>query len=161
MFRSTALALAIISLSGGISLAQSGPMPSIIVEHAWARATPGNSKTGAVYLTIVDHGASPDRLVGVASAVAGRAELHTMRNDNGVMKMHAIDALAVAPGAPTELKPGGYHIMLMDLKQPLKEGDHFPLTLRFEKAGSIQVTVQVEKVGAMAPPPGMKPGMKM
>jgi len=161
MFRSIALALAIISLSSGISVAQSASASSIMVENAWARATPGNSKIGVVYLTIVDHGAAPDRLVGVASAVAARAEIHTMTDDKGVMKMHEVDAIAVAPGTPTELKPGGYHIMLMDLKQPLKEGDSFPLTLRFEKAGDIQVTVRVEKVGAMAPAPGMKPGMKM
>jgi copper(I)-binding protein len=160
MLRSIALASALLTVVTTAAAAQSMPSP-IAVENAWARATPGNSKTGVVYLTVVDHGTASDRLVGVSSPVAARAELHSMSDDNGVMKMHTVDAIPVQPGMSTELKPGGYHIMLMDLKQPLKEGGSFPLTLRFEKAGSVPVTVKVEKVGAMAPMPDMKPGMKM
>ena len=160
MLRSIALASVLLTAFASAAIAQTKPSP-IVVENAWARATPGTTKTGAVYLTVVDHGTASDRLVGVASPVAARAELHSMSNDNGVMKMREVDAIPVKPGTPTELKPGGYHIMLVDLKQPLKEGDAFPLTLRFEKAGSIAVSVKVEKVGAMAPMPGMKPGMKM
>lgn len=165
-------------LAGSISLglavaarAQAVPTAPIAVEHAWARATPGNVKTGVAYMTLVDHGPAPDRLVGAWSPVAGQVQLHSMSQDNGMMKMRAVDAIPVEPGRATELKPGGYHVMLLDLKQPLKEGDSFPMTLSFEKAGSVPVTVKVEKAGAMEPQAGppaagpgtgtVKPGMKM
>lgn len=119
------------------------------VEKAWARATPGSATTGAAYLTI--EASRPDRLVGVSTPVAGRAELHAHENDHGVMHMHPVDGVAVQPGVPTVLKPGGIHVMLLQLKQPLKQGETFPLTLRFEKAGTREVTVHVEKPGAAGP----------
>lgn len=146
------------------TLAQTAGAAPITIENAWARATPGTITTGGAYMTLVDHGTSADRLVGVATPVAGKAELHVMSEDNGIMKMRPVDAIAVEPGKPTELKPGGYHVMLIDLKQPLKEGDSFPMTLTFEKAGTIQVTVKVEKPGARGPMPSTSPampGMKM
>ncbi len=82
-----------------------------------------------------------------------------MTQEAGIMKMHEVAAVAVEPGQSTELKPGGYHVMLMALSQPLKEGDSFPMTLLFEKAGSIQVMVKVEKAGAMGPTSGGNPAM--
>ena len=120
------------------------------IERPWARATPGNTRTGAVYMTI-EPGAAPDKLVGIATPVAGRAELHTNMMDNSVMQMRPVDTLALQPGSPAVLKPGGYHVMLFDLKQPLKDGEEFPLTLTFAQAGAKQVTVHVEKAGAMGP----------
>jgi hypothetical protein len=120
------------------------------IEQPWARATPGNVRTGAVYMTI-EPGATPDKLVAIATPVAGRAELHAHMMDKGVMQMRPVDALALQPGAPAVLKPGGYHVMLFDLKQPLKDGEEFPLTLTFAQAGAKQVTVHVEKAGAMGP----------
>lgn len=150
--------LCVLAATGHAQTPTAGP---IIVDNAWARATPGASTTGAAYLTVTDHGAAPDRLIGVSSPVAARAELHTMSNDNGIMKMRALDGLAIEPGKPAELKPGGSHIMLFDLKQPLHEGDSFPLTLTFERAGAVLVTVTVEKIGAMGPMHGTMPGMKM
>jgi periplasmic copper chaperone A len=159
MLRSIVFATLLLAASMAASLAQStAPSPSapIAVENPWARATPGNSKTGAAYMTVIDRGSAPDRLVGVSSPVAARAQLHTASNENGVMKMRQVDGIPLEPGKPIELKPGGYHVMLVDLKQPLKEGDRFPLTLTFEKAGSVAVTVTVQKAGAGAPMPGMK-----
>jgi periplasmic copper chaperone A len=118
------------------------------VEHAWSRATvPG--QTGVIYLTITDTG-SPDRLTSVASPVAASATLHESFSENGVSKMREIAGLAVSPGTPVTLAPGGYHIMLMGLKQPLKQGEAFPVTLTFEKAGAVTATVTVEKPGAAA-----------
>jgi copper(I)-binding protein len=137
---------------------------SIMVQNAWARATPGNIKTGGAYMTLVDQGSGPDRLVSVSTPVAGKAELHVMSEENGIMKMRPVDGITVEPGKPTELKPGGFHVMLIDLKQPLKQGDSFPMSLTFEKAGTIQVTVKIEKPGAMGPMPSASPampGMKM
>jgi copper(I)-binding protein len=167
MMRSLVIAAWLIApwlIAGELSpaLAQTAAAAPITVEKAWARATPGAITTGGAYMTLVDHGTSPDRLVAVSTPVAGKAELHVMSTDNGISTMRPVDALTVEPGKPVELKPGGYHVMLIDLKQPLKQGDSFPMTLTFEKAGTIQVTVTVEKPGAMGPgaSPAM-PGMKM
>jgi copper(I)-binding protein len=147
-----AMALAVVVLLPTPLIAVTAPAQDAgpRIEQPWARATPGNARTGAVYMTI-EPGAAPDKLLAVATPVAGRAELHAHIMDNGVMQMRAVDTLAVQPGSPAVLKPGGYHVMLFDLKQPLKEGEEFPLTLTFGQAGAKQVTVHVEKAGAMGP----------
>jgi copper(I)-binding protein len=122
----------------------------IEVQNAWARATAAGAKAGGVFLTITDKG-GPDRLVGASTPVAAVAEVHETVNDNGVMRMRPISALPLQPGQPVVLKPGGYHLMLMGLKRQLKDGETFPVTLNFEKAGSITTTVHVAKAGAMGP----------
>jgi len=132
---------------------------TIEVDHAWARATPAGARTAALYMTLVNKGASADRLVSVSTPVAGKAEVHNSTTENGVMQMRPAAALEVKPGTPTVLKPGGYHVMLMELKGALKEGQSFAVTLTFEKAGRIEATATVEKTGATAP--GAMPGMKM
>jgi len=132
---------------------------SIEVNHVWARATPSGAKTAAVYMTLTNKGAAADRLISVSTSVADKADIHTTINDNGVMRMRPVTALDVKPGVPTVLKPGGYHVMLMDLKGPLVAGQSFALTLTFEKAGTINATATVEKAGSMGP--GDMPGMKM
>jgi copper(I)-binding protein len=121
----------------------------IAVEGVWARATPAGAATGAVYLTLANRGADVDRLVGVATPVAARAQLHTESSENGVMKMRPLDQLEIKPGSAVVLKPGAAHVMLSGLKQPLKEGETFPLSLEFAKAGRRDVQVTVVKVGAM------------
>jgi periplasmic copper chaperone A len=151
MLRLTTIAAAVLLLScatmrSGVA-ADDGPT----IDHAWARATPGAARTGAVYFTIQ----SPidDRLIRLASPVAGKAELHTHLEENGVMRMREVEGgLAVPAGQEVELKPAGLlHVMLIELNQKLKAGDSFPLTLVFEKAGSREVTVKVERLGAMGP----------
>jgi copper(I)-binding protein len=117
-----------------------------VVTAAWARATPGQSKIGAAYLTIESPVA--DRIVSAASPVAARAEMHAHTTEGGVMKMRQVDGITVTPGTPTVLKPGGLHIMLIDLKAPLVEGQSFLLALTLEKAGEVDVMVKVEKAGA-------------
>lgn len=121
------------------------------INNAWARATPAKAETGAAYVTI--QSPSADRLVSASSPVAKKAELHTMSMQGVVMKMRPIDGLDIPAGQPVTLKPGGEHIMLMGLNQPLREGQSFPLTLDFEKAGPRTVTVTVEKAGAKGPGP--------
>ena len=152
-----------ILLAGLLALAGAAPAwaqtATIEVEHAWARATPGGAKTAALYMTLVNKGAAEDRLVSVSTPVAARAEVHDSTTENGVMRMRPLAALPVKPGTPTVLKPGGYHVMLTELKQPLVAGQSFALSLTFEKAGTIEATASVEKVGATAP--GAMPGMKM
>ena len=119
------------------------------VTNAWARATPGKAENGAAYVTI--ESPTADRLVSASSPVAKKAELHTMSMQGMVMKMRPIAGLDVPPCQSLTLKPGGEHIMLMGLNQPLHEGQSFPLTLDFEKAGPRTVTVAVEKAGSNGP----------
>lgn len=137
--------------------AQEFPLGTLKVVQPWARATV--TQTGGAYLTIDNAGAA-DRLVKVETPIA-TAELHNHIMDGGVMKMRAVDAIPL-PAGRTSLAPGGYHIMLIGLKAPLKEGASFPLKLTFEKAGTVEVTVRVDKPGAMAPggamPMGTMPG---
>jgi periplasmic copper chaperone A len=128
-------------------LIAAGDAPAIQISHPWARATPGAAKTGAAYLTLTDHGAA-DRLIGVSTPAAAMAELHKTIDDRGTMKMRAVDHLTLAPDHPVTLAPGGYHIMLMGLKAPLKRGETFPLTLTFAHAPPMTVTVPVEAIGA-------------
>jgi len=121
----------------------------LTIGHPWARATAGGTANGAAYLTLANGGASADRLVGVASSIAAKVELHTHLMDGGVMKMRPVEGIDIEPGAPIELKPGGLHVMLIGLTAPLKDGDTFPLELTFQKAGKVTVTVNVEATAAM------------
>lgn len=135
----------------GAAWAQNGQLQ---VTNAWARATPGKSQVGAAYVTI--QSPTPDRLVSASSPVAKKAELHTMTMSGMVMKMRPVAGIDIPPDQPVTLAPNGLHIMLEGLAKPLRPGQTFPLTLTFEKAGTRTVSVAVEKVGAMAPMPGMQ-----
>ena len=156
MFRSILLA-GLLAVAGVVTAgAQS---PTVKVEHAWARATPGGAKTAALYMTLLNKGGADDRLVSVSTPVAGKAEVHSTTTENGVMRLRPVEALDVKAGTSTILKPGGYHVMLTDLKAPLVAGQSFAVTLTFENAGKIDATATVQKAGATAP--GAMPGMKM
>jgi periplasmic copper chaperone A len=122
---------------------------AIKVERAWSRAAPQGG-VGALFMTVTDDGGA-DQLVGVSTPLADRVELHESSNDNGVMKMRRVEKLPVSSGKPLILAPGGYHVMLMGLKQPLREGDSFPVTLAFEKAGTVPTEVTVARAGSIAP----------
>ena len=100
-------------------------------------------------MTLTNTGKQADRVVSASTEAAGITELHTHLNENGVMKMRQVNDIRVEAGSTVKLQPGGLHVMLIKLKQPLKEGDSVPLTLRFEKAGEVKVDVKVDKVGAM------------
>lgn len=124
---------------------------AIQIETPWARESPPAAANGAAYMTLVNTGREVDRLLSASGEVAETVELHTHLMENNVMKMRKVEAIEVAPGEPTALRPGGLHIMLIGLKQPLAAGQTFPLTLRFEKAGaaSVQVTVRGKDAAAM------------
>ncbi|MDF0581656.1 copper chaperone PCu(A)C [Bradyrhizobium yuanmingense] len=127
----------------------------LVVSQAWSRATPGGAKVAGGYLTIENKGNAADRLVSVSADIAGKAEIHEMAMDNGVMKMRALDkGLAIEPGKTVKLAPGGNHLMLQELKGPFKRGDRVPVTLQFEKAGKVTVALDVQGVGAQAPGDG-------
>ena len=124
----------------------------LVISQAWSRATPGGAKIAGGYLTIENKGTSPDRLVGGSGDVAARIEIHEMAMNNGVMTMRPLDkGLVIEPGKTVKLAPGGYHLMMMDLKNPLKQGDKVPVTLEFEKAGKVTLSFDVQGVGAQAP----------
>ena len=124
--------------------------PTIEVTTPWARATAPSARAGGLFLTLTDRG-TPDRLVSASTPVAAAAEIHRTVNENGVMKMLPVDGIDLTPGSPVEFKPGGFHIMLMDLKKQLKPGDTFPVTLSFAKAPPITATVTVSAAGASGP----------
>jgi copper(I)-binding protein len=144
--RNTALALACLPV---VAFAHEYQLKSLSIEHPFARATPPGAKSGGAFFVVENASLTPDRLIGVASPAAGSTEMHQMAMDGGVMKMRAVSMLEIPPGGKLELKPGGYHLMLLDLKQPMRAGDKVPLTLTFQNAGSIVVSVEVEAMGSM------------
>ncbi|MCF8483355.1 MAG: copper chaperone PCu(A)C [Rhodospirillum sp.] len=121
----------------------------ITVTEAWARASAGMAKAGGGFLTLSNTGSTDDRLVAAKSDVSTITELHTHIREGDVMRMRPVEAIDVPAGGRVSLQPGGLHVMFIDLKAPLKEGDHFPLTLVFEKSGETTVDVVVKDVGAM------------
>ena len=127
----------------------------LVITEAWSRATPSGAKVAGGYLTIENKGTATDRLISGAGNVAGKVEIHEMGMNNGVMTMRPLDkGLTIEPGKTVKLAPGGYHLMLMDLKNPLKQGEKVPLTLEFEKAGKVTLSLDVQGVGAQAPASG-------
>jgi copper(I)-binding protein len=134
----------------------------LVITQPWSRATPGGAKVAGAYLTVQNKGSAADRLVSGSAEIAGHVEIHEMAMDGGVMKMRALDkGLAIEPGKTVKLAPGGYHVMLMDLKNPLKQGDKVLVTLQFEKAGKVNLILDVEGVGAQAPGGGDHSGHMM
>jgi periplasmic copper chaperone A len=116
----------------------------LLVESPWARESV--TPTGAAYLTVRNGGDQDDRLVGVSSDVADKAELHSSVMQEGVMKMRAVEAVDLPAHGEAVLEPGGLHIMLIGLKAPLEEGKSFALTLEFENAGELEVMTTIEDI---------------
>ncbi|MEE9560267.1 MAG: copper chaperone PCu(A)C, partial [Acidiferrobacterales bacterium] len=115
------------------------------VTHPWSLALPDVARNGAAYMEISNRSESVDRLIGASSPIAKRVSLHGHTTSDGVVRMRPIEAIDVEPGASSVLAPGGLHIMLMELKEPLTAGKNLPLTLTFEKAGQIEVEIVVIK----------------
>jgi copper(I)-binding protein len=141
--------LALLVAWGGTALAHSYKLGALEIGHPWARATPPTAPAGGGYLTIKNTGTTPDRLVEVRSPAASSAQVHEMKMEGNVMRMRELaGGLEIAPGATVALAPGGLHLMLMGLKAPFKQGEKVPLTLVFEKAGSIDVELAITAMGA-------------
>ncbi|NQV83586.1 MAG: copper chaperone PCu(A)C [Rhodospirillales bacterium] len=121
---------------------------TITISAAWARATFAKAKSAAAYMTLKNDTGQADRLIAVKSPIAKKVGIHRTSIEDGIMKMGAVGSIEIPAGGMAMLKPGAHHVMFMGLKEPLKEGDHFPLTLVFTKAGEIRVDVQVLKAGA-------------
>jgi len=126
----------------------------IVITQPWSRATPPGAQIGAGYLVITNKGTAPDRFVGGSTPAAGKIEVHEMTMKDGVMTMRPVSGgLVIDPGKSVTLAPGGYHLMFTDLKAPLKQGDKLKATLEFEKAGKVDVTFEVQSIGAQSPMP--------
>jgi hypothetical protein len=123
----------------------------VSVERPWSRATPPGAKIGVGFLQLRNAGAAPVRVVGASSPVAGRVEMHVTMREGDVMKMRQVQSFEVPPGETFELKPGGAHLMLVDLKRPLAKGERVPLTLELEKGSALQVELRVAEMGARRP----------
>lgn len=148
-----------LKLAAAAAAASTVKVGDLVISAPWSRATPGGAKVAGGYLTITNTGSAPDRLVGGSFEQASRFEVHEMSMKDGVMTMRPVSGgLQIAPGQTVALAPGGYHLMFMDLKQPLKEGEKVKGTLTFEKAGSVAVTFDVRGIGAGAPTTGGSSG---
>ncbi len=154
MKRIAAAALAAFALATAPAAHAAEPA-KVMVSGVWARATGGMTQSGAIFFTLDNRGPSDDRLVAVATPAAKVAQIHEMSmGANNVMHMREIGGLDVPAGKSVALAPGGYHVMLMQLANPLKAGDTFPLTLRFARSGTQTVDVTVRPMGASGPGAG-------
>jgi len=162
MTRTIVFAAAITTLLSAPLRAEDVKAGDLLITQAWSRQTPSGAKVAGGYLTVENKGTTYDRLISGSGDVAGRIEIHEMAMDGGVMTMRPIDkGLVIDPGKTVKLAPGGNHLMLMDLKTPLKQGDKVPLTLQFEKAGKVSVSLDVQGIGAQAPGGGDHSGGHM
>lgn len=146
------LALALFLMAPLTSCGQAAPLE---VKDVWARDTVGRSANAAVFMTI--RSPTPDRLIAATTPAARKTDLMTMIGGSAAMEMKYLGAIDVPAGKAVRLEPSGLHVWLADLNQPLKAGDTFPLTLKFEKAGERRIIVPVIK--PMAPPPMAGMGM--
>lgn len=142
------LVVSVVLLAGLALAACSGPggtTGGITVSEAWARPSPMMNRAGAAYMVLQNSGAAEDKLLSVESDVAQTIELHETKEMNGMMQMSPVPNILVPANGKTELKPGGLHVMLIDLTRELKAGDKVQLTLNFEKAGKVPVTAEVKE----------------
>lgn len=138
---------AFLTLMAAPASAHSFKVGDLSIAHPWTRQTAPGQSNGGGFMAIANSGKGADRLVGGSSPAAAKVEIHTMSMDGGVMRMRPVkEGLAIPAGGKLELKPGGYHIMLIGLKAPLERGKLVPLILKFEKAGATTVDLKVESI---------------
>ncbi len=125
----------------------------LVIDHPYATPSiPGAANGAAYFRGIRNRGSAPDHLIAASSPVAQRVELHEMTMEGGIMRMREVDGIALPPGQTVSMRHGqGYHLMLMNLKAPLADGERFDLTLRFERAGEVTVKAWVQRPSTKAP----------
>jgi copper(I)-binding protein len=134
------------------AFAQDYKLGPLQISQPWARATPASAPAGGGFLKITNGGTTPDRLVSATSPAADIVQVHEMKMDGSVMRMREVEkGLEIPAGGGVTLAPGGYHLMMMGLKGPLKQGAKVPVKLVFEKAGSIEIELSVAGLGATQP----------
>ena len=146
------LAAASIVSPNVVALAKDFTTGAITIEQPWSRATPSGAKVAAGYLTIKNTGDAPDRLLTATADIASHTSIHQMSMSDSMMQMRELtDGLAIPAQGSVTLEPHSYHLMFENLKRSLKQGEIFPGTLTFEKAGTVNVTFDVKGVGASSP----------
>lgn len=141
------LVLSLLLLSA-VALAHNVEKGDLQIRHPWSRATPGGAKVGVGYMEIRNRGKQAERLLGASSPVAQRVEMHVTRREGEVVQMRQVESFAIPARQRIELHPGGGHFMLVDLARPLKKGERVPLTLRFERAGEVEIEMEVQEIGS-------------
>ena len=137
------------ALATSAALAHDYTVGSLKIDHPWARATPKGASVGGGYMKITNSGTAPDRLVGGSTDISSSFEVHEMTMVGGVMKMRPVaGGLEIEPGQTVTLDPSGYHVMLVDLKKQLVQGERFKATLQFARAGKVDVDFAIESIGA-------------
>lgn len=145
----TALAALLLAVVVTVAQAAEVRVGDLVIEAPWSRATPAGAGVGAGYMVIRNEGTVADRLVGGAAPFAGRVEIHEMAMQEGVMRMRPLaDGLAIPAGGSVTLEPGGYHVMFMQLTEPLVEGERRRASLAFEHAGEVEVELEVRSMAA-------------
>jgi hypothetical protein len=155
MLRRLLLAASPALLAASVSVpaaAQDARAGDLSVQQPWTRAA-GQGATAAGFMAIGNRGAAADRLLSASSPAARAMEMHSMVRDGDVMRMRPVEAIEIRPGQTVTLRPGGLHLMLIGLSQPLRQGETVPVTLRFERAGEVQVSLSVQAAGAREPSP--------
>jgi len=147
-----AFVLAAAQLAGAEADAGDYDVGSIHIAQPWARATPKGASSGAGYMTVTNNGTTPDRMTCVSSDAAAQCQIHSMSMEGGVMKMRPVEGgLEIKPGETITLKPGGLHVMFVDLKHALEQGKMVEAKLKFDKAGTVDVAYPIAAIGAAAP----------
>jgi periplasmic copper chaperone A len=142
------LIAAVLAVTVNAVLAHDYEVGSLEIKNPWSRATPKGAAVAGGYMTIINRGTTPDRLIGGANSASEKFEIHEMTMDNGVMKMRPLpNGVEIQPGTTVEFKPGSYHLMFVGLKRPFEKGQRVKGTLQFEKAGKVEVEYAVEAVG--------------
>ena len=134
-----------------VAMPHSHEKGEIQVRHPWSRATPPGAKVAVGYMEIRNHGTQPDRLLSASTALAQRVEMHITRQEGEVVKMRQVKSFEVPARERYELRPGGAHLMLVDIARPLKKGERFAMKLVFEHAGELEVELEVQEQGARRP----------
>jgi hypothetical protein len=135
----------------GLAWPHSHEKGDIQVRHPWSRATAPGAKVAVGYMEIRNTGAQPDRLIAASTPVAKRVEMHVTQREGEIMRMRQVKDFEIPARERITLRPGGSHLMLVDITRPLKKGERFPVTLRFERAGELQIEVEVQDIGARKP----------
>lgn len=143
--------LLVLALHAGAAWPHSHEKGDIQVRHPWSRATPPGAKVAVGYMEIRNAGQQPDRLLSASTAVAQRVEMHVTQRHGDVMRMRQVKSLDIPARERYALRPGGAHLMLVDLARPLEKGERFTMTLRFERAGELEIELEVQEMGSRHP----------
>ncbi|MBM3366878.1 MAG: copper chaperone PCu(A)C [Betaproteobacteria bacterium] len=139
------------SIAAWLLMTAAPAFAQVAIDKPWTRATAPGAKVAAGYMVVHNKAAVPDKLVGASSLAAMRIEMHVHLHEDGVMKMREVPGYDIPAGGSFELKPGGAHLMFMDIRRPLKEGEKVPVRLKFEKAGEVDAEFHVGRIAGGAP----------